>query len=129
MADQPNKPATAPPPDWAYDWGRVPFDPNAERAAFNATTNGPAPMTPRPTAPAAPPANTSGWQPERGLGPQPGIDLIDRMCVAADRRERQQAQQPDLTQMAQALMMMQTTQTQMMQVLAALALRLETKKK
>jgi hypothetical protein len=118
-------PKTIPPPDWAEDWGRIPYDPNAERAAFNATSR-PRDMSPQDfSRQTSPPANTSGWQSERGLGPQPGIDLIDRMCIAADQRERAQAQQPDFAAM---LMTMQQTQNLMMQALAALMLRLEAKK-
>jgi hypothetical protein len=126
MTNEAEKPPE-PPPDWAYDWGRVPYNPMEDARAFNMATSGPSPMTPRgETAAPAPPANTGGWQAERGLGPQPGINLIDAMCINADQRERAQAQQPDFTAM---LMTMQQTQTQMMQVLAALVLRLEDKKK
>ena len=109
-------------PDWAIDMARIPFDPNAERAAFNATTNGPRSMTPRDTtAPAPAPAPPStGWQAERGLGPQPGIDLIDRIVIAADQRERQQAQRPDFMETA---MMMLQIQSQQIAALAALVLR------
>jgi hypothetical protein len=119
MADNPK---TIPPPDWAEDWGRIPFNPNEERAAFNATS---APRSETPNhqvSPPNPPGSGNGWQAERGLGPQPGIDLIDRMCINADARERAQAQQPDFTAM---LMTMQQTQNLMMQALAALMLRLE----
>jgi hypothetical protein len=38
---------TTPPPDWAEDWGRIPYNPNQERAAFNATTNGPTSAIPK----------------------------------------------------------------------------------
>ena len=63
-------------PDWALDMARVPFDPNAERAAANFSTGGPTGMIPRDTtAPASAPAPpSSGWQNERPLGTQPGID-------------------------------------------------------
>jgi hypothetical protein len=109
-------------PDWALDMARVPFDPNAERAAANFSTGGPTGMIPRTTtAPAsAPPANTSGWQNERPLGTQPGIDLIDRMCINADQRERQQAQRPDFMEVA---MQMLTVQSQQIATLAALVMR------
>src|SRR6516165_5277434 len=102
-------------PDWALDMARVPFDPNAERAAANFSTGGPTGMIPRTTtAPAsAPPANTSGWQNERPLGTQPGIDLIDRMCINADQRERQQAQQPaDSERMMEIMVTMMQMQSQ-----------------
>jgi len=66
---------------------------------------------------------------ERPLGPPPGINLIDAICISADRRERAQAQAPDMmAQMAQAMAMMQTTQTQILQVLAALVSRMEDQK-
>ena len=112
-------------PDWALDMARVPFDPNAERAAANFSTGGPTGMIPRTTtAPAsAPPANTSGWQNERPLGTQPGIDLIDRMCIAADRRERQQAMRPDSDRMMETMMQMMQLQSQTLQAVAAAILR------
>jgi hypothetical protein len=129
MADQTNN---QPPPDWAHDWGRIPYNPNAERAAFNFSNSGPAPMIPRgPFVGAAPSGrpDTGGWQHEVELGPAPGIDLIDAMCINADQRERQQAQPTELTQMMQAMAAMQTTQTQMVTALAALVLRMEDKPK
>ena len=109
-------------PDWAVDMARIPFDPNAERAAVNATTNGPRGMIPRDTTAPAPAAATpsSGWQNERPLGTQPGIDLIDRMCINADQRERQQAQRPDFMEVA---MQMLTVQSQQIAALAALVMR------
>jgi hypothetical protein len=113
MSDEAKTP-TEPPPDWAYDWGRIPYDPNQDRAAFNMTTSGPSPMSPR-----------SDWQAERGLGPQPGINLIDRMCINADQRERAQAQQPDLTQ---AVLTMMQMQSQTLAVLTALLSRMEDQK-
>jgi hypothetical protein len=105
-------------PDWAWDWGKVPFDPNAERAAFNATANGPRPMSPpqdSKVSPPNPPGSGTGWQAERGLQPQPGIDLIDRICINADQRERAQAQQPDLMQV---LLQQQEQQTKILALLA-----------
>jgi hypothetical protein len=122
MIDEAKRP-TEPPPDWAYDWGRVPYNPMEDARAFNMTTSGPSPMTPRgETAAPAPPANTSGWQAEHGLGPQPGINLIDRMCINADQRERAQAQRPDLMQV---MMMMTQQQNQIIAALAALVARME----
>ena len=50
-------------------------------------------------------SDDTGWQTPRELGPQPGINLIDRMCSNADQRERAQAQAPDA--MAQMMLMMQ----------------------
>jgi hypothetical protein len=112
-------------PDWAVDMARIPFDPNAERAAVNATTNGPRGMIPRDTTAPAPAAATpsSGWQNERPLGTQPGIDLIDRMCIAADRRERQQAMRPDSDRMMETMMQMMQLQSQTLQAVAAAILR------
>ena len=110
-------------PDWAIDMARIPFDPNAERAAANFSTGGPTGMIPRnPTVEPAPPpqASTSGWQNERPLGAQPGVDLIDRMCINADQRERQQAMRPDFTE---AAMMMLQLQSQQIAALAALVMR------
>jgi hypothetical protein len=111
--------------DWALDMARIPFDPNAERAAVNATTNGPRGMIPRDTtAPAPAPAPpSSGWQSERPLGPQPKIDLIDQICIAADRRERQQAQRPDSERMMELMLQMMTMQSQTLQAVAAAILR------
>jgi len=31
----------------------------------------------------------TGWQPERPLDRPPGIDLIDAMCIADDKRQRE----------------------------------------
>jgi hypothetical protein len=101
---------------------RIPFDPNAERAAANFSTGGPTGMIPRTTTAPAPasPANTSGWQNQRPLGPQPGIDLIDRIVTAADQRERHEAQRPDFME---AAMQMLTMQSQQIAALAALVMR------
>jgi hypothetical protein len=75
------------------------------------------------TAPApAPPS--SGWQNERPLGTQPGIDLIDRMCINADRRERQQTQQPaDSERMMEIMVTMMQMQSQTLHAVAAAILR------
>jgi hypothetical protein len=88
--------------------------------AFNMTTSGPSPMTPRSeTAAPNPPANTSGWQAERALGPQPGIDLIDRMVENATARERVAAQQPDaMQQMLQSSMVTQQLMAKLIDILA-----------
>jgi hypothetical protein len=110
-------------PDWAVDMARIPFDPNAERAAVNATTNGPRGMIPRDTTAPAPAPPSSGWQNERPLGTQPGIDLIDKMCIAADRRERQQAMRPDSDRMMETMMQMMQLQSQTLQAVAAAILR------
>jgi hypothetical protein len=126
MSDEVEKPSE-PPPDWAYDWGKVSFNPMEDARAFAMTTAGPSSMSPRvETAAPAPPANTTGWQVQHGLGPQPGIDLIDRMVENATARERAQAQQPDVMQ---ALMMMQQQQNQIIAALAALVARMEDQKK
>jgi hypothetical protein len=109
-------------PDWAQDMARIPCDPMQDRAAFNFSTGGPCSSLPRnPTVEASPPAReTSGWQAERPLGPQPGIDLIGRMVANADQQERQQAQRPDLMQ---AAMLMMQLQSQQIAALAALVMR------
>jgi hypothetical protein len=113
-------------PDWAVDMAKVPYNPMQERAAFNFSTGGPCSSLPKVSRagnsavdPPAPSAPSSGWQAERELGPQPGIDLIDRMVTAADQRERQQTQGPDLMQ---AAMMMMQLQSQQIAALAALVL-------
>jgi hypothetical protein len=126
MTDEAKKP-TEPPPDWAYDWGRVPYNPMEDARAFNMTTSGPSSMSPRgETAAPAPPANTTGWQAQHGLGPQPGIDLIDRMVENATARERAQAQQPDVMQW---MVTMQQQQAQIIAASAALVARIEKPKK
>ena len=96
--------------------------------AYSFATGGPCGAIPRNPAvetAAPPPQNTSGWQAERPLQPQPGIDLIDRMCINADQRERAQAQRPDFMQ---AAMMMMQMQTQTLAALAALVSRMEDQK-
>ena len=96
--------------------------------AYSFATGGPCGAIPRGPAvetAAPPPQNTSGWQAERPLQPQPGIDLIDRMCINADQRERAQAQRPDFMQ---AAMMMMQMQTQTLAALAALVSRMEDQK-
>jgi hypothetical protein len=130
MADQTNNPATEPPPDWAEDWGRIPYDPNTERAAFNLTSSGPSSAIPKDYSQPSPPPRSSGAV-GSPIAPPPGIDWVDKICIAADQREREQAAAPDamMAQMAQALAMMQTTQTQMVTALAALVQRMEDKPK
>ena len=118
-----DNPKTIPPPDWAEVWGRIPYNPNAERAAFNATTNGPTSAIPKDHGQPAPavPVSTSGNV--RPLQPPPGINLIDAICVAADQRERQQAQAPDM--LAQAMTMMMQQQSTMLALLAQIVTNLE----
>jgi hypothetical protein len=60
------------------------------------------------------------WQSDRPLQPPPGIDLVDKICLAADQRERQQAQPPDFME---AAMQMLTMQSQQIAALAALVLK------
>jgi hypothetical protein len=60
------------------------------------------------------------WQTDRPLQPPPGIDLVDKICLAADQRERQQAMRPDF--MESAMMMLQI-QSQQIAALAALVMR------
>jgi hypothetical protein len=70
---------------------------------------------------AEPAPNTSGWQAERELGPQPGIDLIDRMVTAADKHNNRTPCRPWLQ--------MLTVQSQQIAALAALVLRNDKPKK
>ena len=60
------------------------------------------------------------WKTDRPLQPPPGVDLIDKIAVAFDQRERQQAQRPDFME---AAMQMLTMQSQQIAALAALVLR------
>jgi hypothetical protein len=56
---------------------------------------------------------------EHPLQPPPGINLVDAICISADRRERQQAQAPDMMmQMTQAMMTMMQQQSTMIALLA-----------
>jgi hypothetical protein len=100
--------------------------------AYSFATGGPCGAIPRDPAvetAAPPPQNTSGWQAERPLQPQPGIDLIDRMCINADQRERQQAAAPDtMTQMMTVCATMMQMQTQTLAAVAALVSRMEDQK-
>jgi hypothetical protein len=110
-------------PDWVEDWMRVPYNPMQDRAAFNFSTGGPCAAIPRDpvkVTEAESTTNSSGWQRPVELGPQPGIDLIDRMVTAADQRERRQAQQPDVMQ---TMMQMLTMQSRQIATLAALVMR------
>jgi hypothetical protein len=129
MTNQINKPTIEPPPDWAEDWGRVRFDPNEARAAFAATSS-PSSAIPKnhgQSAPAAP-VNTSGNV--TPLGPVPGINLVDQICLAADQRERQQAAQAtDFTQMMAVMIKQMETQSQILAALAALVLQPKRKPK
>jgi hypothetical protein len=53
------------------------------------------------------------------MKPPPGIELIDRICIAADQRERQQAAAPGtMAQMMQAMTMMLQQQSTMIALLA-----------
>ena len=54
------------------------------------------------------------------MKPPPSVDLIDKIAVAFDQRERQQAQRPDFMETA---MMMLQIQSQQIAALAALVLR------
>jgi hypothetical protein len=60
------------------------------------------------------------WQTDRPLQPPPGVDWIDKICVAADQRERQQARRPDFMETA---MQMLIVQSQQIAALAALVMR------
>jgi hypothetical protein len=69
-------------------------------------------------------------QVERPLQPPPGVDLIDRICLAADQRERRQAQAPDrMEQMMAALAQMMEMQTRTLQALATVVMRGKAKPK
>jgi hypothetical protein len=108
------------------DMIKVDYDARADLKAYGFATGGPCSAIPRNPAvetAAPPPQNTSGWQAERPLQPQPGIDLIDRMVENATARERAQAQRPDMmTQMMAACTTMMQMQSQTIQALAALVL-------
>jgi hypothetical protein len=54
------------------------------------------------------------------VNPPPGVDLVDKIAVAFDQRERQQNQRPDF--MESAMMMLQI-QSQQIAALAALVMR------
>jgi hypothetical protein len=59
------------------------------------------------------------------IQPPPGIALIDKICIAADQRERQQAQQaqaPDMTQMMAVMMKMMEMQSLTLRALTALVM-------
>jgi hypothetical protein len=60
------------------------------------------------------------WQTERPLRPPAGIDLVDKIALAFDERERMQAAAPDVMR---AMMQMLTTQSQQIAALAALVMR------
>ena len=53
------------------------------------------------------------------MKPPPGVDLIDKIAVAFDQRERAQAQRPDFMETA---MMMLQMQSQQIATLAALVM-------
>ena len=57
------------------------------------------------------------------MKPPPGVDLIDKMCIAADQRERQQAQRPDSERMMEIMVKMMEMQSQTLQAVAAAILR------
>ena len=57
------------------------------------------------------------------MKPPPGVDLIDRMCIAADQRERQQAMRPDSERMMEIMVKMMEMQSQTLQAVAAAILR------
>ena len=66
---------------------------------------------------------------ERPLRPPAGIDWVDKICLAADARERAQAQAPDtMMQMMTVCATMMQMQTQTLAALAALVSRMEDRK-
>jgi hypothetical protein len=79
-------------PDWMQDMAKIPFSGNAEREGQRFVASGPAPMMPPQDSNRVsnPPGSGSGWQHQAELGPQPGIDLIDRMVINAEAQERKQ---------------------------------------
>jgi hypothetical protein len=103
-------------------------DPMQDRAAFNIATSGPTSAIPkdhRQSSPAAPVSTSGNIRP---LGPPPGSELIDKICIAADQRERQQAAQPDMMAQMMAVMLKQSEmQSQMLAALVALLARMEGK--
>jgi hypothetical protein len=112
-------------PDWAQDMAQIPFNPNAERAAFN-FSHSPCGMTPKDlsvsqSVKAAPP--DTGWverpmvNPDNPQHPVPGIAQCDRLMAAAERAERKEAQQPDLTRVMEAAMAMMQVQSQQIAIL------------
>jgi hypothetical protein len=67
------------------------------------------------------------WQTERPLRPPAGIDWVDKICLAADARERAQAQQPDMWQVATMVMQSMVQQNQiLLQIVSKLAEKAET---
>jgi hypothetical protein len=98
---------------------QIPYDARADLKAYGFASGGPTSAIPADhnsqATPPNPPGSGTGWQSQRELGPQPGIDLIDRMCINADQRERAQAQQPDYQRMIEAMM---KTQTMILELLA-----------
>ena len=94
------------------------YNPMEDRAAFNIATSGPTSAIPKnygqPAS--AAPVSTSGNI--RPLQPPPGTDWVDKICIAADQRERAQAQQPDAMQlMLQSSMQMQQLMAKLIDVL------------
>jgi hypothetical protein len=120
MVDQINKPATEPPPDWALDMAKLDYNPMADRAAYNIATSGPTSALPREARVSTPPRSSSSVG--KPIQPPPGIDWVDKICIAADQRERAQAAAPDMmAQMAQAMMMMMMMMQQQSTMIALLA--------
>jgi hypothetical protein len=99
------------------DMTAINYNAMADLKAYGFATGGPCGAIPRNPAvetAAPPPQTTSGWQAERPLQPQPGIDLIDRMVENATARERAQAQQPDMWQVAAIMMQSMVQQNQIL---------------
>jgi hypothetical protein len=112
------------------DMTAIDYNPMADRAAFNIATSGPTSAIPKDYGQPAPvaPVNTSGNV--RPLGPMPGIDLVDRICIAADQRERAQAAQAtDFTQMMAVMTKQMEMHSQMLTALVALVARMDDKAK
>jgi hypothetical protein len=124
----PDNPKASPPPDWALEMAKLRYDPMQDRAAYNIATSGPTNAIPRD------PAKTSasvrgGQQAAIPIQPPPGVELIDKICIAADQRERAQAAQgTDFTQLMTVMTKQMEMQSQMLTALAAVVLRMEGKK-
>jgi hypothetical protein len=61
--------------------------------------------------------------------PPPGVDLVDKIALAFDQRERAQAQQPaEVERMMAVMVKMVEMQSQTLQALTALVSRMEDQK-
>jgi hypothetical protein len=81
-----------PPPDWALDMAKVPYNPMEDRAAFAFSGGGPCSALPRqPTVVEnIEPNPGTGWQKERPLQPPAGVALLDAQFDFLDAKEKAQ---------------------------------------